>query len=113
MHVVEWAPFKVKNGVTEAQLKEAALDIQTNFLEKQDGFVRRELLRHADGSFVDLVWWRSHESASAAIAHAGQSPACARYFEIMCLPEALDQNDHAGEGIALLTCLSEYGRKIA
>jgi len=44
--VIEWAPFRLREGVTESELLEASNAIQRNFLDGRPGFLRRELARH-------------------------------------------------------------------
>ena len=80
---IEWAAFRVRPGVTEPQIRAASTAIQEEFIARQPGFLRRELLRADDGSYVDVLWWRDRASAETAMAAAMQSPACARYFELM------------------------------
>jgi hypothetical protein len=53
--VVEWAPFRMKLGVDETALLRSSEELQMQFLAKQRGFIRRELLRGGDGNYVDLV----------------------------------------------------------
>ena len=86
--VIEWAPFKTKPGVREQELL-AASDALQQFLVKQRGFVRRELLAGKDG-WADLVWWTDEESAQAIMAAVSQSPECHHYFALM---EGMDHAD--------------------
>lgn len=86
--VIEFAPFALKQDVTEAALMDAALLIQTEFLGRQDGFVRRELAKEADGKYIDIIWWASFADAEAAMAKAGSSPVCGSYFELMHIDPA-------------------------
>src|SRR5688500_11089819 len=55
--VIEWAPFRLREGVTEAQLLEASEAIQREFLARQAGFLHRELARGADNLWADVVHW--------------------------------------------------------
>lgn len=80
---IEWAPFKLKPGVAEGSLVEASAEMQKQFLDRQRGFVRRELLKRGAGDFVDLVWWESRAAAEAAMQAVGTSEACAGYFSLM------------------------------
>lgn len=90
--VIEWAPFRLAPGVTEAALLEASESIQRDFLERQPGYVRRELLRGDDGRWVDLVVWRDEATAQAAMEAAGTSETCGAYFQLMT---GLDSPDPA------------------
>ncbi len=81
--VIEWVPFRTRAGVDEATLLAASDSIQHEFLERQAGFLRRELLRGADGEWVDLLYWTDEPSATAAMDAAGSSPICHAYFHLM------------------------------
>lgn len=92
---VEWAPFRLAAGVTEAMLLEAAEGIQRDFLAKQRGFVRRELLRGPDGLWVDLVHWADDAAAHEAFSAAAESAACSTYFAMITGPDG----DEPGAGM--------------
>lgn len=74
---VEWAPFRLRADVAEAELLAASAAMQAGFLAGQRGFLRRDLLRRDDRHFVNLVWWESHDAAAAAMQAAGGSSHCA------------------------------------
>ena len=73
--IIEWAPFRVVEGVSEQQLLLASRDLQEAFLDGRPGFVRRELLRGSEGRWVDLVYWEDERSARAAQEAASASSA--------------------------------------
>lgn len=79
---LEYAPFRLKSGVSETDLAKASAALQKGFLSGQPGFLRRELVR-TEGGYADLVLWRSDAEAAAAMRKAAQSPVCARYFSLM------------------------------
>lgn len=81
--ILEWAPFRLKDGLGEGELLAASDALQRDFLVAQDGFVRRELVHKGEGEYVDLVWWTSQEAAEAAMKRAAGSTACSTYFSIM------------------------------
>ena len=81
--VIEWAPFRLRDGVTEAELLAASDAIQREFLNRQPGFVRRELTRGAGGLWADVVHWADGGAAEAAMAAAAGSPVCRTFFELM------------------------------
>ena len=64
--VIEWAPFRLASGATEASLLEASESLQREFLDRCAGFLRRELLCGTDGQWADLVYWSDEASAQAA-----------------------------------------------
>ncbi len=88
--IVEWAPFTIMPGTDETMLVKASDDIQNNFIGKQRGFIKRELLKGKDGRWVDIVYWSSREDAELAGRNAMESPVCAAYFGLMA---TVDHND--------------------
>jgi hypothetical protein len=80
---IEWAPFRVRPDVTEAELRAASAALQDEFLVRQPGYLRRELLRGEDGGYVDLVWWQSRAAADAIMEAIAGSAACARFFALL------------------------------
>ncbi len=82
-YVLEWAPFTLKPGVTEADLLAASEALQTEFLGRQPGFIRRDLLRGQDGQWVDTVYWRSRAAADEAAQKVMDNPVCLGYFDLM------------------------------
>jgi hypothetical protein len=82
-HILEWSPFRLKPGVEEAALLQASERMQRDFLSNQDGFVRRELIKGAEGAYTDLVWWDSFAASQAAMKKAASSPAVKAYLTVM------------------------------
>ncbi|MCG8413876.1 MAG: hypothetical protein MI746_06610 [Pseudomonadales bacterium] len=100
--VIEWAPFVLKPDVAEQDMLSAAELAQSQFLRNQQGYIKRELLKGKDNQWVDLVYWKTQEDASAAAMAVHQSPACLTYFGMM---ENIDsENPEAG--------ISHYQQKI-
>lgn len=102
--VVEWAPFSLKEGVTEAQLKAASKQLQSQFLVNQKGFIKRELLNKGGNEWVDLVYWATQTDAEQAMKNAEQSPACGSYFQLMDFAEVADPS----EGVTHLRRVDSY-----
>jgi len=65
--VLEFSPFRLKPGVDEATLLQASERMQCDFLSGQEGFVRRELIKGAEGAYTDLVWWESFAASQTAM----------------------------------------------
>jgi hypothetical protein len=101
--IMEWAPFKLREGVAESDLIAASERLQRDFLAKQPGFISRTLVRAADGSYADIVWWASPDSAKDVIGKAGESQACAAYFALMS-----GFHGDPGEGVAHFDAIAEY-----
>jgi len=104
--VIEWAPFRLADGVTEDQLLAAARQLQDVFLAHQPGFVRRELLRGTGGGWVDLVEWSDRATAEAAVRAAAESPTCLTYFRLMAGGDQVDP----GSGVSHYDRVAEYER---
>lgn len=100
---IEWAPFRLRYGVDEDALLNASRQLQDEFLARQEGFIRRELIRGADGSYVDLVWWHSPDAARAAMRNAETSAVCGAYFDLM----GADHSD-PGAGVLHFRSVSAY-----
>ena len=92
---IEWAPFEVADNVSDEQFLEAAAELETNFLQQQDGYLKRELLRGEGKQWVDLVYWSSPETAAEAVQAANASEACLQYFSLMVgVEDAVDGISH-------------------
>ena len=61
--IVEIAQFKLAAGVSEKDFLREAEAVQKNFLEKQSGYIDRELLKDKEGGGVDILHWNSMEEA--------------------------------------------------
>ena len=57
--------------------------MQRDFLLGQKGFVRRELIKGAEGAYTDLVWWESFAASQVAMKKAAASPAVKAYLGVM------------------------------
>ncbi len=64
--IVEIAQFKLASGVTDEEFIKEAEMVQKNFLEKQNGYIDRELLKDKDGQWIDILHWNSMEEAQRA-----------------------------------------------
>lgn len=102
---IEWAPFRLKPGVTDDVLLRASAALQDDFVARQPGFVRRELLRGPDGQWVDLVVWESREAALAIMDAVAASPVCSAYFALMEGAEHADP----GAGVTHFERVRHYG----
>jgi len=103
---IEWAPFKLGDGVDEARLLRASEGLQTGFLAEQPGFIQRELLKGQDGQWVDLVHWESEEAAARAMEQAANSPVCLEYFKLMV---GANGGADPGEGLLHFRRVKTYG----
>jgi len=70
-HAIEIVTFKLTEGTNEATFLKAS-EIVTKFAKSCDGFVKRQLSKADDGSWMDYVEWATLEDAKAAAAKFGQ-----------------------------------------
>lgn len=80
---VEWAPFAVKKNVTEKEIMATAELLQKEFIGKQDGFLKREMLKGSDNLWGDLIYWANDDAAQKASQNAEKSSSCMTYFQLM------------------------------
>ncbi len=103
--VLELAPFKIKPTSAESDLLAASDTFQKAFLDKQDGFIRRDFVRKDDGTFVDVILWQSRAHADAVFEQAKSSDAAGAYFShIHVDPENADPR------VELCTVLRSFAR---
>lgn len=102
--VIEWAPFELKEGIDEAVLLEASEALQDEFLSKQPGFIRRELLRGEGRTWVDLVYWENGSAIEEAMKNVAGSPVCYRYFQLMVGAN----HDEPESGVSLFQLIRSY-----
>lgn len=67
-HYVLLAPFRLAEGVTEAQLLERSAAFQEHFVKSQPGIRRRVLVKAEQGGYADLVFFESKEAAGRVMA---------------------------------------------
>lgn len=82
------APIKLASGKTETDLLEASNRFQEKFVSRQQGVLRRELVRTAEGEYLDIVQFRSMDDAEKVIEAERTSPDCMEFFSVMDLSEA-------------------------
>jgi hypothetical protein len=82
-HIIEFASFTLAEGVDESTFFAASDALQSEFLSRQTGFIRRDLARMADGKWADVLYWDSRESMEQAMQEAANHPAALNYFQLM------------------------------
>jgi heme-degrading monooxygenase HmoA len=80
--LIEVVEFKLAKGTDEKAFLEAS-DTMMPDLRKQSGFIRRELLRDADGQWLDIIHWKSRAEFEQAGRNVMSIPSCLRFFEIL------------------------------
>lgn len=78
---IEFSTFKLKPGVSEAELVQAVDQMVEGLYSNEAGFLGHALLRGADGIYVDVVFADSQNRAAELCAKWGTGP-----FAPDCLP---------------------------
>ncbi len=79
------APIKLASDKTEKDLMAASEKFQTEFVAKQPGILRRELIRTGEGRYMDIVLFKSKQDAQDVIAAEAVSSVCHEFFSVMDL----------------------------
>ncbi|MDX1958532.1 MAG: hypothetical protein SFU98_08165 [Leptospiraceae bacterium] len=82
-YTIEWAPFELTENAKQTEFLAASEILQSEFLDKQEGFIRRELLHLEGRKWVDLVYWKNQELAHKAMENSMNHPVCQNYFHFM------------------------------
>jgi len=80
---IELASFTLAEGVEEETLMAVSDALNADFLSRQPGFLKRDLVKVADRQWADVIYWESRESVEQAMQHATQNPAALQYFQLM------------------------------
>jgi hypothetical protein len=81
------APIRLKQGIDEAKLVEASDVFEKKFVKRQEGIVKRMLLRTKDGAYADLVFFESRAAADRVVEAESSSEECNAFFSIMQPPD--------------------------
>ena len=98
------APIKLAPGKTEEDLLKASRKFQEEFVNTEPGIIRRELVRKAEGEYMDIVQFRSEEDAQDVIKKEMESPVCRDFFSVMDMS--------AEDDIMFFQSLETYERKL-
>jgi hypothetical protein len=82
MHIA-LAPFRLRDGVSEEALLATSDDFEQQFVRRQDGIVRRILVKDGDTGYADIVFFRDAAAIDRVIEAEQNSEVCAAFFSIM------------------------------
>jgi hypothetical protein len=102
--IIEFAPFRLAEGVDESTLFAASEALQEGFLRQQKGFIKRDLVKTEDGKWADILYWENRESVEHALHEAPNNPAALGYFQLMAKPE----NGDSLSNMILLSVAKSY-----
>jgi len=82
MHIA-LAPFRLKAGFSEDDLVKVSDDFEEQFVQQQDGILKRILVKDGDGGYADIVLFADAAAIERVIEAEQQSEVCASFFAIM------------------------------
>lgn len=80
---MEFATFKLKEGVTEAHLIELAQRVEEQFLSQQEELILHFLVRGSDGRYADVAIASSQEKAEEYCQQWLENDAALEYLELL------------------------------
>ncbi|WP_440952989.1 hypothetical protein [Methanococcoides sp. FTZ1] len=83
--IVEIAQFRLGTGVSDGAFLDEAKKVQEHFLEKQGGYIDRELLKDEDGLWMDILHWCSMEEAQRASEAMMSDPSTQGFIQMIDL----------------------------
>ena len=99
------AAIKLAPGKTESDLLSASAIFQADFVNQQEGILRRELVRTGKGEYLDIIQFRSEEDAHAVMEREKESQACHAFMSIMDFDP---QTQNPEEGVTICASLATY-----
>lgn len=96
------APITLASGKTEADLLAASQTFQTEFVAHEKGVLRRELVRKPDGTYLDIVQFRSAADFTDVMKREMESPACQALFALIDM-DAMKDEPEIGFNVSLAT----------
>ncbi|MBL4637509.1 MAG: hypothetical protein JKY56_26870 [Kofleriaceae bacterium] len=96
------AHIKLKDGISEAALLAKSDKFQREFVDKQEGVLRRELVRKSAGKYIDIIQFQSQEHMEKVVELEQQSAICAEFFSLM------DMDNDGEEAMQVYPSLTTY-----
>jgi hypothetical protein len=87
MHIVI-APFRPKQGITEDVMLQTSDDFDEQFVRKQDGILKRILVKDGEGGYADIVFFNDAAAIDRVMEAEQNSDVCAAFFAL------IDDEDH-------------------
>lgn len=82
MHIA-LAPFTLREGVSEETLLNTSEHFERSFVRKQDGILRRILVRDGEAGYADIVFFSDQQAMERVLEAEQNSEVCAAFFSIM------------------------------
>jgi len=81
--VIEITQFQLVKGVADQEFLREAEKVQQVFLERQPGYLDRELLKDEAEQWVDILHWETTAQAQTAAQAMLQEPACQGFLSMI------------------------------
>lgn len=72
--------YELAEGITPEHLLTVAKNVLDQWMQKQEGFLNWEINKNSDGTYTDIVTWKSKEAAKKAEKEMGNIPNGAAWF---------------------------------
>jgi hypothetical protein len=82
MHIA-LAPFRLKDGISEEHLVKTSDHFDEQFVAKQEGILRRILVKDGDGGYADIVFFADAAAIDRVLEAEQSSEVCAAFFAII------------------------------
>lgn len=90
--------YELAENISKERLLEIAQKVATDWMRNQPGFVKWEIHTNNDGSFTDIVYWKTAEDAKSAEKQMGNIPNASDWYG--CYKEGTISSKN-------LTCIAE------
>ncbi len=98
------APFRLAEGISEADLLNGSDTFQAEFVDKEPGVLRRELVAKEDGSYLDIIQFRSQEDALKVMEKEKTCSICHHFFSLL----KMNDSSEAESGMPFYSTLAVY-----
>ena len=82
MHIA-LAPFTLREGVSQETLLKTSERFERSFVKKQNGILRRILVRDGEGGYADIVFFEDEQAIERVLEAEQNSEVCEAFFSIM------------------------------
>ena len=72
--------YELAENITEEKLVSVAKQIINDWMKNLKGFIKWEIHKNSDGSFTDIVYWKTKEDAKLAEKEMQNIPNAADWF---------------------------------
>ena len=79
---IELTSFNLVNGVDETKFVEVAQKMQEDFLNQQEGFIKRTLVK-GENNWTDVVYWKNRECIQNALKRAESSELVVPFMQMI------------------------------